>query len=203
VSLDPRHLPTTGSQTGPGGARSEPQRREGATVSEEILKKIRELPRRFPAGSRSAVMPALDLVQEEIGYLTPAGMAQVAEALELDPGYVEGVATFYSLFHLKPIGKHHFYVCNNLSCQLRGAEEVLAHLKLAFGVREYGEVSNDGQFSCEPVECLGACEYAPVMRYRHRLHYELTSQKIDELLASARPTSFPPPRSRPAEKADG
>ena len=203
MSLDPRQLPTTGAETGPAGAPPSPQEREGARVSEHVVGKIRELPARFPPGSRSAVMPALDLVQEELGYLTPAAMAQVGEALELDPGYVEGVATFYSLFHLKPVGKHHFYVCNNLSCQLRGAEEVLEHLKLAFGVHEYGEVSSDGQFSCEPVECLGACEYAPVMRYRHRLHYELTSQAIDELLAAARPTSFPPPRARPAEKADG
>jgi NADH-quinone oxidoreductase subunit E len=150
------------------------------------VEEIRHLPKRFPPGSRSAVMPALDLVQEELGHLTPAAMAQVADALEIDPGYVEGVATFYSLFHLEPVGKHHFYVCNNLSCQLNGAEEILAHLKQAIGVGEYREVSKDGLFSCEPVECLGACEYAPVMRYNHRFHHDLTDATVDKLIAGAR-----------------
>ena len=155
-------------------------------VPEKIVKEIRGLPKRFPPGARSPVMPALDLVQEELGYLTPAAMSQVAEALEIDPGYVEGVASFYSLFHLEPVGKHHFYVCNNLSCQLRGAEEILTHLKAAIGVGEYGEISQDGLFSCEPVECLGACEYAPVLRYHHRFHYDLTDAAVDKLIAAAR-----------------
>jgi NADH-quinone oxidoreductase subunit E len=182
VSLDRRQLPTTGPETGPTNPYHEGMEREGATVSEHVMQEIRELPKRFQPGSRSAVMPALDLVQEELGHLTPAAMAQVAEALEIDPGYVEGVATFYTLFHLQPVGEHHFYVCNNLSCQLGGAEEILAHLKDRIGVRDYGEVSADGLFSCEPVECLGACEYAPVMRYQHRFHYDLTTKKIDELV---------------------
>jgi NADH-quinone oxidoreductase subunit E len=186
MSLDRRELPTTGSDTGPTNPYHETMERQGATVSEHVMKEIRELPKRFQPGSRSAVMPALDLVQEEIGHLTPAAMAQVAEALEIDPGYVEGVATFYTLFHLEPVGSHHFYVCNNLSCQLAGAEELLTHLKDAIGVRDYGEVSADGLFSCEPVECLGACEYAPVMRYQHGFHYDLTEAKIDKLVEAAR-----------------
>jgi NADH-quinone oxidoreductase subunit E len=194
LSLDGRHVPTTGPETGPTNPYQESLERQGATVSEHLVKEIRELPRRFQPGSRSAVMPALDLVQEELGHLTPAAMAQVAEALEIDPGYVEGVATFYTLFHLAPVGKHHFYVCNNLSCQLGGADELLTHLKDAIGVREYGEVSTDGLFSCEPVECLGACEYAPVMRYQHRFHYDLTEAEIDRLVAAAR-------KPRPAAKA--
>jgi NADH-quinone oxidoreductase subunit E len=180
---------TAGTATGPSNPYQEPVDSQGAALTEHVLNEIRELPKRFQPGSRSAVMPALDLVQEELGHLTPAAMAQVAEALKLDPGYVEGVATFYTLFHLKPVGKHHFYVCNNLSCQLAGAEEILEHLKDTIGVREYGEVSGDGLFSCEPVECLGACEYAPVMRHGHRFHYDLTPLKIDELVAGARPNS--------------
>ena len=186
MSLDRRQLPTTGPETGPTNPYHEAVERLGATVSEHVVAEIRELPARFQPGSRSAVMPALDLVQEELGHLTPAAMAQVAEALDLDPGYVEGVATFYTLFHLQPTGRHHFYVCNNLSCQLGGAEELLAHLKERIGVREYGEVSTDGLFSCEPVECLGACEYAPVMRYQHRFHYDLTPAVLDRLVDAAR-----------------
>ncbi|HVD02299.1 MAG TPA: NAD(P)H-dependent oxidoreductase subunit E [Candidatus Dormibacteraeota bacterium] len=200
MSLDRRQLPTTGPQTGPTNPYHEGMEREGATVSEHVLDEIRELPKRFQPGSRSAVMPALDLVQEELGHLTPAAMAQVAEALEIDPGYVEGVATFYTLFHLQPVGEHHFYVCNNLSCQLGGAEEILTHLKDKIGVREYGEMSSDGRFSCEPVECLGACEYAPVMRYQHRFHYDLTPAKIDQLIEAARK---PKPAPKSKEKPHG
>src|SRR5205807_2611697 len=93
-----------------------------------------------------------------------------------------GRGDVYSLFHLEPVGKHHLYVCNNLSCQLRGAEELLTHIKESIGVSEYGQVSADGLFSVEPVECLGACEYAPMLRADHRFHYDLTPAKIDALL---------------------
>ena len=131
-------------------------------------------------------MPALDLAQEELGHLTPDAMTEVAAALELDPGYVEGVATFYSLFHLSPVGQHRFYVCTNLSCMIRGANEIVSHLKGAIGVATPEEVSSDGLFSYEEVECLGACEYAPMMRLDHSYHYDLTPEKIDALIAERR-----------------
>ena len=181
--------------------------RAGETVPEKVVKEIRELPRRFPAGSRSAVMPALDLVQEELGHLSPAAMAQVADALEIDPGYVEGVATFYTLFHLKPIGKHNFYMCTNLSCMLRGSNEIVDHLKGAIGVHEAGEVSKDGLFSYEEVECLGACEFAPMLRLDRQYHYDLTPQIIDSLIEERRnppPAPLPPkpkPRARKPKSA--
>jgi NADH-quinone oxidoreductase subunit E len=153
-----------------------------SALSAHILDEIRELPSKFPQ-PRSAVMPALDLAQEELGHLTPEAMIEVAAALELDPGYVEGVATFYTLFHLAPIGKHRFYVCTNLSCMLRGSEQIVEHVKRSIGVREPNEVSADGLFSYEEVECLGACEYAPMMRFDHRFHYDLTPEKVDALIA--------------------
>ncbi len=118
------------------------------SLSEHALEEIRALPPRYPH-PRSAVMPALDIAQEELGFLTPDAMTQVAKALELDPGYVEGVATFYSLFHLEPVGKHRMYVCTNLSCMLRGAYEILEHANKAIGVDATGEVSSDGLFSTE------------------------------------------------------
>jgi NADH-quinone oxidoreductase subunit E len=154
-------------------------------LSTHAVDEIRALPARFPE-IRSAVMPALDIAQEELGYLTQEAMTEVAELLKLDPGYVEGVATFYSLFHLEPTGKHHFYVCTNLSCTLRGAVEICDHIKKRAGVDDFGEVSADGLFSVEEVECLGACEYAPMMRYRNRYHYDLTTRKVDELIDRAR-----------------
>src|SRR5712691_9770478 len=162
-------------------------------LSEHVLKEIAELPARYPQ-PRSAVMPALDLAQEELGHLTPEAMSEVAAALELDPGYVEGVATFYSLFHLAPVGRHHFYVCTNLSCSLRGANEIVDHVKQAIGVKEPDEVSADGLFSYEEVECLGACEFAPMMRFDHRYHYDLTETKIDALITAAKAPAPSPPR---------
>jgi NADH-quinone oxidoreductase subunit E len=156
-----------------------------SALSSHLLEEIKALPDKYPQ-PRSAVMPALDLAQEELGHLTPEAMSEVAAALQLDPGYVEGVATFYTLFHLEPIGKHRFYMCTNLSCTLRGAEDVVDRLKAAIGVREAGEVSKDGLFSYEEVECLGACEYAPVCRLDHRYEVDLTRGKIDSLVNDRR-----------------
>src|SRR5258708_17948645 len=173
-----------------------------STLSEHILEEIRELPAKYPQ-PRSAVMPALDLAQEELGHLPPAAMTEVAEALQLDPGYVEGVATFYSLFPLEPVGKHHFYVCTNLSCMLRGANEIVDHLKEKIGVKDPNEVSKDGMFSVEEVECLGACELAPMLRVDHKYHYLLTDEKVDDLVAERRPgttgpNAVPHPPASPA-----
>jgi NADH-quinone oxidoreductase subunit E len=131
-------------------------------------------------------MPALDVAQEELGYLTPEAITEVAEALGLDAGYVEGVSTFYSLFHLQPVGEHRLYICSNLSCKLRGADELIAYALEKIGVSELGEVSSDGAFSIEEVECLGACEYAPMMRLDHRYHYDLTPEKLDRLIDERR-----------------
>lgn len=170
------------SSTGPD---SLVQRPADVRLGEHALEEIRALPQRYPH-PRSAVMPALDIAQEQIGYLTPAAMEQVAEALELDAGYVEGVATFYSLFHLEPVGSHRFYVCTNLACMLRGAYDMVDAIKREIGVERVGEVSGDGLFSIEEVECLGACEYAPMMRFDHAFHYDLTPPKIAELVAERR-----------------
>jgi NADH-quinone oxidoreductase subunit E len=169
-----------------------------SVLSSHLLEEIKALPAKYPQ-PRSAVMPALDLAQEELGHLTPEAMTEVAVALQLDPGYVEGVATFYTLFHLEPTGRHRFYICTNLSCMLRGAEDVVERLQGAIGVKEPGEISKDGLFSYEEVECLGACEYAPVARLDHRYEVDLTPVKIDRLVLdrrlprrhqAKRPTSF-------------
>ena len=174
-----------------------------SALSTHVLEEIKALPARYPQ-PRSAVMPALDLAQEEIGHLTPEAMSEVAGALQLDPGYVEGVATFYTLFHLEPVGKHRFYVCTNLSCALRGAEEIVDPLRGAIGVREAGEVSGDGLFSYEEVECMGACEYAPMLRVDHRYHYDLTNEKIDALVAERKSSSSTPaPPAHPVTTAQG
>ena len=152
-------------------------------LSGHVLDEIKELPAKYPQ-PRSAVMPALDLAQEELGHLTPEAMTEVAEALQLDPGYVEGVATFYSLFHLEPVGKHRFYVCTNLSCMLRGANEVVDHVKRSIGVERADQVSADGLFSFEEVECLASCGTAPMMQVNDDYHESLTRERLDALLES-------------------
>src|ERR1700737_2725431 len=157
-------------------------------LSSHLIEEIKALPARYPQ-PRSAVMPALDLAQEELGFLTPAEMTEVAVALQLDPGYVEGVATFYTLFHLEPVGEHRFYVCTNLSCTLRGADEIVDHLRVAIGVKEQREGSKDGLFSFEEVECLGACEFAPMLRVDHAYHYDLTPAKVDALVSERKSSS--------------
>ncbi|TMD90762.1 MAG: NAD(P)H-dependent oxidoreductase subunit E [Chloroflexi bacterium] len=174
-----------GASKGPSDAKRAESPHGTNALPEHVLEEIRELPARYPQ-HRSAVMPALDLAQEEVGYLTPEAMSEVAAALDLDPGYVEGVATFYTLFHLQPIGRHRFYVCTNLSCSLRGSSEIVEHVKKAIGVREAGEVSKDGLFSYEEVECLGACEYAPMMRLDHEYYYDLTPETITALVVERR-----------------
>jgi NADH-quinone oxidoreductase subunit E len=181
-----------------------------SVLSPHVMEEIKALPAKYPQ-PRSAVMPALDLAQEELGYLTPEAMSEVAVALQLDPGYVEGVATFYTLFHLEPVGKHRFYVCTNLSCTLRGAEEIVEHMRGAIGIKEAGEVSKDGLFSYEEVECMGACEYAPMLRVDHRYHYDLTPQMIDALVAERKspaavrpaPPPHPAPQAAPTSPQSG
>ena len=169
-----------------------------SALTPHLIDEIKALPARYPQ-PRSAVMPALDLAQEELGYLTPEAMSEVAAALQLDPGYVEGVATFYTLFHLEPIGKHRFYMCTNLSCMLHGAEDLVVHLRETIGVKEAGEVSKDGLFSYEEVECMGACEYAPMCRVDHRYHYDLTPAKLDALVTERRnPPADAHPHPRPS-----
>jgi NADH-quinone oxidoreductase subunit E len=171
-------------------------------LSEHVVEEIRALAPQFPS-VRTAVMPALDLAQEELGYLTQEAMSEVASALNLDPGYVEGVATFYTLFHTQPVGKHRMYLCTNISCKLRGADELLEHAMRQVGVRDQSEVSADGLFSVEPVECLGACEYAPVMRLDHAYHHDLTAEKLDTLIAERRDGLRPPARGGGRRAAPG
>lgn len=139
---------------------------------------------RYPADQkRSAVLGALREVQHENrGFLTTDLMDAVAEYLGLDPIVVYEAATFYSMFELKPCGRHSIALCTNVSCMLRGSDEILAHLEKKLGIR-LGESTPDGKFYLKrEEECLAACASAPMMQVDHVYYENLTPEKVDEIL---------------------
>ena len=122
--------------------------------------------------SRSAVMPALRLAQERHGgWLPPEAFVEVADALDLTPAYVKGVATFYDMFHLEPVGRRLVEVCTNICCGLRGAQDVLRAFEQELGI-EPGETTEDGEFTLRAVECIGGCGWPTVVAIDnvHRLN---------------------------------
>jgi NADH-quinone oxidoreductase E subunit len=123
---------------------------------------VQEIKAQYPM-PRSAVLPALRLAQERHGgWLPPEALAEVAEALELTPGQVQAVASFYDMFHLEPVGKHLIEVCTNLSCALVGAQQVLEAFERELGAAP-GETSEDGEFTLRAIECAGGCGTAVVV----------------------------------------
>jgi NADH-quinone oxidoreductase subunit E len=150
-----------------------------STVREQIDRWLLRYP---PEQKRSGVLQALRIVQEENGgWLTTELMDAVAEYLGIEKVAVYEVATFYSLYHLKPVGKHVIYFCRNISCMLRGADVLFAHLKNRLGIN-LNETTSDGKFTLREAECLGACIAAPACQIDKQYHENLTPEKIDEML---------------------
>ena len=156
--------------------------REEPLLHDEVRAAILALGRSFPSG-RSAVLPALHLAQEDGGGWLPAeAIDEVAALLNLPATYVGSVASFYTLFNRRPVGRHRIYVCTNVSCALVGAEQILENLVARLGIQP-GETTPDGLFSLFEAECLGSCGTAPMMQVDDRYYENLTQAKIDELLA--------------------
>jgi NADH-quinone oxidoreductase subunit E len=136
-----------------------------------------------PEQRQSAVMAALRIVQDQNGgWLTNELMDAVAEYLDMPKIAVYEVATFYSMYELRPVGRHKICVCTNISCLLCGSDGVVEHLEKKLGIK-MGETTTDRRFTLKEVECLGACCGAPMMQIGHAYHENLTPQKIDEILA--------------------
>lgn len=132
---------------------------------------------------RPPIIAALKVVQEYHGnYLTDELMQAVAEYLDVPHIAVYEVATFYSMFHLSPVGKHVISVCNNISCSLRGADKVIAHLQNRLNIK-LGETTPDGVFTIKTVECMAACGGAPMLEVDKVYHENLTEEKIDQILS--------------------
>jgi NADH-quinone oxidoreductase subunit E len=158
--------------------------------SEEKLQKVQEIMARYPEGkSKSALIPLLHLAQEQNGgWLSAEAMDYVAELLKLKPIEVYEVATFYSMYNLKPVGKYLFEVCQTGPCMLRGSDNIIEYIKTKLGIA-VGETTKDGMFTLKTVECLGACGYAPMMQLGKFYKEHLTKEKVDALIEECRSTA--------------
>ena len=145
-------------------------------LDEFFTAKMQEYPTR-----RSFLVPMLLYTQDEIGYLSDEAIAYIARKVDLSELEIRNVISYYSMLHTRPIGKFNVQVCRNISCMLRGADEVIAHTRQKLGIPHKG-VTADGQFSFEEVECIGACSWGPAMQVNYDFHENLTAQKVDEIL---------------------
>jgi NADH-quinone oxidoreductase E subunit len=153
-------------------------------ISETKRQQFDELVARYPE-KRSALIPLLHEVQAEVGHLSPEAVAWVAEYLGLSPADVMSVASFYDMLHLEPVGTHLIYVCQNLTCALRGSERLIRHLETTLGIR-MGETTPDGKITLKRMECLASCGTAPSIQVDGVYHHEVTPEALDALLADLR-----------------
>lgn len=155
-------------------------------VSVDGIRAIDHWISKYPADqAQSAVMAALMVVQEEQGHLTSDMMDAVAQYLGMPSIAVYEVASFYTMYEQKPVGRNLVNVCTNISCKLRDSDAVVAHLQSTLGVK-LGETTADGRFTLRSVECLGACVNAPMMQINKDYHENLTAEKIDAILEDYR-----------------
>ena len=154
---------------------------------ETSLKKVHELIARYPAGKqKSALLPVLHLAQVEFGgWLDVPVMDYVATLLHIEPIEVYEVASFYSMFNLKPVGKFVFEVCQTGPCMLNGSDDIIDYIKQKLNIG-IGETTADGLFTLKTVECLGACGYAPMMQFGKTYREHLTKEKVDAIIEECR-----------------
>lgn len=151
------------------------------SLPDKLMREFDELVSHYPQ-KRAALIPALHRCQEELGgWITPQIMEDLAEYFELEPVEVYGVASFYPMFHLKPVGRHVVSVCRNISCDLRGADDVLSAVCKKTGAKVGGN-SSDLKYYVEVVECQGACAAAPMMVVDGVFHENLTTAEVERVL---------------------
>ncbi|MDA8390834.1 MAG: NADH-quinone oxidoreductase subunit NuoE [Gammaproteobacteria bacterium] len=151
-------------------------------LSEESRAKIdQEIAKYPPEHKQSAVMAALHIAQDEHGWLSVSLMDYVAGLLDMRPIQVYEVASFYTMYDLKPVGRHKISLCTNISCLLRGSDDIASHLKKRLGIG-FGETTPDGRFTLKEVECLAACGGAPMFMIDKTYYENLTPGRVDEIL---------------------
>jgi NADH-quinone oxidoreductase subunit E len=149
-------------------------------LSENFYTEMKKLEPRYPT-KVALLLPALHAAQDEFGWLPPEVMDEIAAYIGIHPAQVREVASFYTMYNLKPVGKHHLKICTNVACMLRGAERVMEHAEERLGIK-CGETTPDRQFTLSEEECLGACGTAPAMMVGKDYHENLTPESLDRLL---------------------
>ncbi len=157
---------------------------EAASFSPEVVEEMRlRLTKYPPDRKRSALIPLLFVIQRERGYVDNEGVNFLARFLELEVTDIWETVTFYSMFNLRPVGKHHIQICKTLSCRVMGEPEITEHICNRLGIH-VGETTDDEKFTVSLVECLGSCGTAPMMQIGFDYHEDLTMEKVDRLLDS-------------------
>ena len=151
--------------------------------SEEKLKEVEAIIKRYPQGKqKSAIIPLLHMAQQQnAGWLDVSSMDYVASVLNIKPIEVYEVATFYSMFNTKPVGKYVFEVCQTGPCMLNGSDDIIEYIEKKLSLKR-GETTPDGLFTLKVVECLGACGYAPMMQLGKTYREHLTREKVDRII---------------------
>jgi NADH-quinone oxidoreductase subunit E len=156
------------------------------TFSPDLEAKFAKLLESYPPGrTRSAVIPMLLFAQDEVGHISNELIEEVARRCKVTPLQVDEVVGYYSMLHRKPMGKYHVQVCTNISCLLTGGEELYHHAEKTLGIGNK-EVTADGQFSLEEVECIGACSWAPAIQINYDFHHHVTAERLDQLVGELR-----------------
>jgi NADH-quinone oxidoreductase subunit E len=158
-------------------------------LSEASRQRIAELARRYPTAA-SALMPALWVIQDEVGYVSQAAVEYLVETLGVPPARVHELLSFYTMYRTEPQAEYVLQICRNISCHILGARPLIAHLEKRLGIR-LGERTPDGKFQLEGVECLGACGHGPVLQLGKHFYEYLTPDKVDALLESLRKGVIP------------
>jgi NADH-quinone oxidoreductase subunit E len=149
-------------------------------LSEKFYSEMKKLEPRYPT-KVALLLPALHAAQDETGWLPPEVMEEVALYIGIHPAQVREVASFYTMYNLKPVGKYHLKICTNISCMLRGAEDLVHHCEKRFDIK-CGETTRDKKFTLNEEECLGACGTAPAMMLNDDYHENLSATGLDKIL---------------------
>lgn len=159
---------------------------EVAEFSPEVIEEMRMHVAKYPPErTRSALIPLLFVIQRERGYVDNPGVNFLAKFLNLEVTDVWETATFYSMFNLRPVGRHHIQICKTLSCKIMGEPDITGHICSKLGIKP-GETTEDGKFTVTMVECLGSCGTAPMMQMGFDYHEDLTIEKVDKILADCK-----------------
>lgn len=149
-------------------------------IIEELTNPVAEICKCYPT-RRSAIMPALYLAQEKYGSIDEITYQAISDILDVPEIWVFELASFYTLYNRKEIGKHHLQLCTNVPCMLRGAYDLMGHLQTRLGIKQ-GETTEDRIFTLTEVECIGSCDVAPAMMVNQTYHCKLSTERVDEIL---------------------